>query len=53
MPHPEGYNHFGNHPDWPRQKAAAARQGKSLEETITTGIKLFENGVKYIQNAVS
>ena len=49
MPHPEAYNHFGNHPDWPRQKADARRQGKSIEETITTGIKLFENGVKYIQ----
>lgn len=50
MPHPEGYNHFGNHPDWPRQKAAAKRQGKSLEETITTGIRLFENGVNYMHD---
>ncbi len=48
MPHPEGYNHFGNHPDWPRQKAAAKRLGKSLEETITRGIRLFENGVNYM-----
>ena len=48
MPHPEGYNHFGNHPDWPRQKVCAKRQGKSLEETMTTGIRLFENGVNYM-----
>ena len=50
MPHPEGYTHFANHPDWPQQKAYAKRQGKSFEQTITTGIKLFENGVNYIQS---
>ncbi len=49
MPHPEAYNHFANHPDWPRQKVAAKRLGKPLEESITTGIRLFENGVNHIQ----
>jgi phosphoribosylformylglycinamidine synthase len=52
MPHPEAYNHFCNHPDWPRQKAAAKRLGQSLEETMITGIRLFENGVNYIQSPV-
>ena len=49
MPHPEGYNHVTNHPDWPRQKEAAARRGESAKDNVTTGIRLFENGVNYIK----
>jgi len=52
MPHPEAYNHFTNHPDWPRQKERAKRQGKTPGEGITTGIRLFENGVEYIKNTL-
>ncbi len=50
MPHPEGYNHVTNHPDWPRLKEMAKRRGESLEQLVTTGIRLFENGVNYIRN---
>ncbi|HCY88560.1 MAG TPA: phosphoribosylformylglycinamidine synthase [Desulfobacteraceae bacterium] len=49
MPHPEAYNHFTNHPDWPRAKEAAKRQGKVPGEDVVTGIRLFENGVNYIK----
>lgn len=51
MPHPEAYNHFTNHPDWPRAKEAAKRKGETPGADVTTGIRLFENGVKYIENA--
>ena len=50
MPHPEGYNHFTNHPEWPRQKEMAKRMGKVPGEGFTTGIRLFENGVRYIED---
>ncbi|MCG8685085.1 MAG: phosphoribosylformylglycinamidine synthase subunit PurQ [Desulfobacterales bacterium] len=52
MPHPEAYNHFTSHPDWPRRKEEAKRKGKAPEEGITTGIKLFENGVNYIRETI-
>jgi phosphoribosylformylglycinamidine synthase len=50
MPHPEAYNHFTNHPEWPRQKEMAKRMGKVPGEGFTTGIRLFENGVRYIKD---
>ncbi len=50
MPHPEAYNHFTNHPDWTRAKETAKRSGETPGANVTTGIKLFENGVTYIQN---
>ncbi|MEH0019329.1 MAG: phosphoribosylformylglycinamidine synthase subunit PurQ [Desulfobacter sp.] len=49
MPHPEAYNHFTNHPDWPRAKEVAKRQGNTPGEGVVTGIRLFENGVAYIK----
>ena len=49
MPHPEAYNHFTNHPDWPKAKEIAKRQGKTPGEEVVTGIRLFENGVSYIK----
>lgn len=51
MPHPEAYNHFTNHPDWTRENEILKRQGRSLEDTMTVGIKLFKNGVDYISNS--
>ncbi len=50
MPHPEAYNHFTNHPDWTRLKETAKRQGKTPGEDVVTGIRLFENGVTYIED---
>ncbi len=51
MPHPEGYNHFTNHPDWTRNAQALKREGKSFDQ-VTIGVKLFKNGVDYIKNCV-
>ncbi|MCP4020906.1 MAG: phosphoribosylformylglycinamidine synthase subunit PurQ [Desulfobacteraceae bacterium] len=51
MPHPEAYNHYTNHPDWTRQKETLKRQGKSLNDTMTIGIKLFKNAVDYIESS--
>lgn len=50
MPHPEGYNHFTNHPDWTRELQILKREGKSLDGEMTIGIKLFKNGVDYIKD---
>jgi len=52
MPHPEAYNHFTNHPDWPRLKETAKRREEKPGEGVTTGIRLFENGVDYIKNTL-
>jgi len=48
MPHPEGYNHATNHPDWTRKKEALKRQGIALAED-GLGITLFRNGVSYVK----
>ena len=49
MPHPEAYNHWTNHPDWPRTSEALARQGKTLPYGPTPGIQIFRNAVEYIR----
>ncbi len=48
MPHPEAYIHFTNHPDWPRREEILKRQGKSLKEEMTAGVRLFKNAVDHI-----
>jgi phosphoribosylformylglycinamidine synthase len=50
MPHPEGYNHFTNHPDWTRRKEIMKRSGKNAHEKIPAGIQMFKNGVEYISH---
>ncbi len=50
MPHPEAYNHVTNHPDWTRQAQLLKRQGKSLDDQMTVGIRLFKNGVDYVMD---
>lgn len=52
MPHPEAYNHFTNHPDWPRRKERAKRSQRigALTTEITPGIKIFSNAVDFIKN---
>ncbi len=47
MPHPEAFNHFTNHPDWPRRKLALARRGESIEGEEGGGIAIFRNAVDY------
>jgi len=48
MPHPEGYNHFTNHPDWTWKKEDLKRKGLALPSE-GLGIKIFRNGVEYIK----
>ncbi|MFH1153428.1 MAG: phosphoribosylformylglycinamidine synthase subunit PurQ [Pseudomonadota bacterium] len=47
MPHPEGFNHFTNHPDWARNKEILKRQGQEPDRS-TPGIRLFRNAVEYL-----
>ncbi len=51
MPHPEAYNHFTNHPDWTRKVQLLKREGKTLNQEMTIGVKLFKNGVEYIKES--
>lgn len=50
MPHPEGYNHFTNHPDWTRRKEIASRQGVAYQEKIPVGVRILQNGVDYFRD---
>ena len=52
MPHPEAFNHFTNHPDWPRKKEALIRKGKRIESQEGDGICIFRNAVEYVRNAI-
>ncbi len=49
MPHPEAFNHFTNHPDWPRKKEALARQGETTIPEEGEGIRIFRNAVDYMR----
>ncbi|WP_300464500.1 phosphoribosylformylglycinamidine synthase subunit PurQ [Desulfobacula sp.] len=51
MPHPEAYTHVTNHPDWTRRAQVLKRAGKSLDQEMTIGVKLFKNGVDHIKDA--
>jgi len=48
MPHPEGYNHWTNHPDWMRQKEMLRRKGEQPPQGLTPGIQIFQNAVDYL-----
>jgi len=49
MPHPEGYNHPTNHPDWTRRKEIDRRRGHSRQGDIPVGIRILQNGVEYVR----
>ncbi len=49
MPHPEAFNHWTNHPDWTRNREKIKRQGKKVNFDHTVGLRLFKNGVNFIQ----
>jgi len=50
MPHPEGYNHWTNHPDWTRRKEIAKRCGFSPPHTILpVGIQILQNAVDFLR----
>lgn len=48
MPHPEAYNHFTNHPDWPRTYDSVKRGNLQEDDELPPGLKLFRNGVDYL-----
>ncbi len=48
MPHPEAFNHATNHPDWTRNREIMKRSGKKPDSNLTTGIRIFKNGVDFI-----
>ena len=49
MPHPEGYNHWTNHPDWTRRKETAKRRDVSLHTALPVGIQLLQNAVDFLR----
>ena len=49
MPHPEAYNHYTNHPDWPRRVQELKAKGQSIEHEEGEGVKIFRNAVEYIK----
>ena len=49
MPHPEAYNHFTNHPHWPRTKEYIKRRNTDTKINPVTGICIFDNAIKYIR----
>jgi phosphoribosylformylglycinamidine synthase I len=47
MPHPEAYNHWTNHPDWPILKEKLRRNGKAFPSGLTPGVEILRNAVEY------
>jgi phosphoribosylformylglycinamidine synthase I len=47
MPHPEGYNHWTNHPDWALQKERIKRGLAVSDAGLTPGVRIFKNAVDY------
>ncbi len=50
MPHPEAFNHWTNHPDWPQEKENIKRTRGAMSTGPAMGIRLFQNGVDFIRN---
>jgi phosphoribosylformylglycinamidine synthase len=50
MPHPEAYNHWTNHPNWPFLKERSKRHQQQFPPTaLTPGIQLFKKAVDYLR----
>ncbi len=49
MPHPEGFNHWTNHPDWPHNREMIKRGAVEAPDDVTPGIQIFKNAVDYFQ----
>lgn len=47
MPHPEAYNHWTNHPQWPLLKEQIKRGQAPAQGSLTPGIQLLKNAVDY------
>jgi phosphoribosylformylglycinamidine synthase len=50
MPHPEAYNHYTNHPQWPRRVQELKGNGKKIENEEGDGVRIFRNAVDYVKN---
>ena len=50
MPHPEAFNHWTNHPNWPRIKEKKKRKKYNTASVITPGIRIFKNAVAFIRD---
>ena len=50
MPHPEGYHHPTNHPDWTRRKEIDRRRGDSRQTDLPVGVRILQNGVDYVRD---
>ncbi len=48
MPHPEGFHHLTNHPDWTRRQDMRRRKGLPLLDWEGGGMKIFHNAVDYV-----
>jgi phosphoribosylformylglycinamidine synthase I len=48
MPHPEAFNHWTNHPDWPRLKEYYRRRREPCPEE-GAGVQVFRNAVNYFK----
>jgi phosphoribosylformylglycinamidine synthase len=49
MPHPEGYHHPTNHPDWTRRKSIERRGDSTPSNTLPVGVRILQNGVDYMR----
>ena len=47
MPHPEAYNHWTNHPQWPHLNEKIKRGSAETPNGPTPGIRMFANAVHY------
>jgi len=50
MPHPEAYNHFTNHPDWPKKREILRRSAEMPTTQEGEGIRIFRNAVEYLKH---
>ncbi len=48
MPHPEGFNHLSNHPEWTMEKEISKRRGHPTSFPRNLGIRLFQNAVEFL-----
>jgi len=50
MPHPEAFNHWTNHPDWPQRKETAKRAGTPPDSGPAPAIRIFQNAVDFMRS---
>jgi phosphoribosylformylglycinamidine synthase len=53
MPHPEAFNHWTNHPDWTRIREGHRRREISRDQSLPTGLKIFQNAVEFVRRSAN